>query len=123
MVTMMCSGWSSRRVLAFRPIELPIFQGLHRWVPLMRVDKWSSGKGCTSRPWAIALAPPHASAVQPLLYVSSRGSNALSSLLRVCPLSLFPAWVGSLCTTCADPASAVLPNAQLPNVAPNVGTP
>jgi hypothetical protein len=44
------------------------------------------------------------------------------SLLRVCPLSLSLASVGVLAQPAADPPSAVLPKAQLPNTAPKVGT-
>ena len=44
------------------------------------------------------------------------------SLLRVYPLSLFIASVGALAQPAADPPSSVLPQAQLPNTAPELGT-
>jgi hypothetical protein len=44
------------------------------------------------------------------------------SLLRVCPLSLFLASVCALAQPAADPRSVVIPKAQLPNTAPQLGT-
>jgi hypothetical protein len=44
-------------------------------------------------------------------------------LVRVCSLALFLASVGTVAQPVADPASAILPNPQLPNTAPEVGTP
>jgi hypothetical protein len=44
------------------------------------------------------------------------------SLLRVCPFSLFLASVGALAQPAADPSNTILPYAQLPNTAPQLGT-